>query len=145
MNLLLEYAHLYPTFTVNLGNTQANTPPAQIRETVAAAGAQRLPLALGVMQPRINQALGAPPSQIDGNTYAFNGNLYKNSGLTIQLVDTLFNMAPNQIFIPSIGFITTQLATDPALTALGPFTQADTDVTVARFQGIIPISNWWSC
>ena len=88
-----NYTTLYPGFDIDINANVNNATPAQLRNLIAAAGAQRQPLALALMNndkahificpTRVELTLGSPPSLLDGRTFAFDGDLFNNQGLNV--------------------------------------------------------------
>jgi len=129
--LLGQYAGLFDSFAIDPAAPQASVPPQGVRDLVAAAGTQQNLVALlcineGVSQvllcpQRLDPALGAPPSNLYGNTYAFEGDHFQNQGLNVEIPNEFFNLIPNQVLAPTAAFIQTAVAATPALVFLGPF------------------------
>jgi hypothetical protein len=147
--LLGQYAGLFDSFAIDPAAPQASVPPQGLRDLVAAAGTQRNLVALlyineGVSQvllcpQRLDRALGAPPSNLYGNTYAFESDLFQNQGLNVEIPNEFFNLIPNQVLAPTAAFIQTAVAATPALEFLGPFANGDAGTEVVRVRKIIPI------
>ena len=129
--LLGQYAGLFDSFAIDPAAPQASVPPQGLRDLVAAAGTQQNLVALlyineAVSQvllcpQRLDRALGAPPSNLYGNTYTFKGDLFQNQGLNVEIRNEFFNLIPNQVLAPTAAFIQTAVAATPALVFLGPF------------------------
>ena len=91
---------------------------------------------------RLDRALGAPLSNLYGNIYAFEGDLFNNQGLNVELHNEFFtNLIPNQILAPTANSIQTSVAADPVLERLlGPCTNGDAGTESVCIWKIIPIS-----
>ena len=50
---------------------------------------------------RLDRALGAPPSNLYGNISAFEGDLFQNQGLNVEIPNKFFNLIPNQVLAPT--------------------------------------------
>ena len=108
-----DYSTLYDSFNVNPNNAANVTTPNIIRDSVAAAGAAYNPLALVYISDnkvhvlvcplRIDCPLGASNLSIYGKTYAFNGDLYRNQGLNVEIPNNLFNLVSNQYLVPTVA------------------------------------------
>ena len=91
--------------------------PANLRLLIAATGDQsKIPafttIFNEVSRPYLcpyhcEQTLGVPPSPLDGRMFEFDGYLHKNQGFNIEIPDTIFNLVPDQILVPTVATILT--------------------------------------
>ena len=146
-----QYTSLYnPYFTVDPNNIANASTPASVRDTIAASGAQRMPLALGLLVNNILRVYLCPqrfdpalsvtlPPTISGKMFIFDGELYRNSSVSVDMRNTVFNLCASNVLVPSIAMIRAALVTDPTVDLLGPYTaaNADTDTICTRY--IVPI------
>ena len=137
---------------IDLNNPGTNLTPATVRQQIAEAGAQRLPIVLvllvnGRLQPyflpfRRSQAAGeAPDPATDNKIYAIDGELIRNEGTLVELPDALWNQLPNQVQVSTVAHIQTQLTADASQNfMMGPFNAGDgnTEVVKTRYINIIP-------
>ncbi len=127
-----------------------DTPDA-VRQGIAAAANQRLPVALlllvdGILRPyflpfRRDQAVGAtahPPT--DNKLFAFDGELIHGQGVIVELPNQWFNLIPN-ITVATAANIQGLLGGDATLQMLGPFNAGDADTLDIRTRSIVPIPN----
>jgi len=143
------YHDLFASFDIDINNAQNGVPPASLRDFIAAAGAQNLPSALGlfsngalrpyVCPARVDRALGAPASPLDGKLYAFDNDLHRNHGHTVEISNHYFNLVPNTVLVSTVPNILAELAADPLLMALGPHAAGDANTEVVRSRYVIPI------
>ena len=144
-----NYATLFQPFDIDINNVNNSTTPTVLRDLISSAGAQRQLLALAAINnstakvyicpQRFERSLGTPPSLIDGRLFAFDGDLYQNQGHTVEITNDCFTLVPNQVQVPTVGHILTQLAADPALEFFGPYAAQDANTEVVRVRKIIPI------
>jgi len=146
-----QYYELFRTFDFDTNNAQNGIAPSVLRDYIAAAGAQNHPLALlglfanGILHPciypaRVDRALGAPISTLDGQLFAFDNELHRNRGHTVQIVNNHFNdLIPNAALVSTVPNLLTRLAADPTLETLGPHAVRDAHTEVVHSRYIIPI------
>jgi len=145
-----NYTTLYPGFDIDINANVNNATPAQLRNLIAAAGAQRQPLALALMNNdkahificpiHVELTLGSPPSPLDGRTFAFDGDLFNNQGLNVEMVDDHYNYATQHpMLVPNVAHILTQLAADPLLELFDPFLPAAANTEAVKVRRLIPI------
>ena len=149
------YGDLLSHFDIDPNNNNANTTPANLRDYIAAAGAQRIPFALGLFvngffrvylcPNRFERALGVPVTSLDSRTFAFDGDLHHNQGLSVEIDNASYNLIANATNVPDIAAITTALAAVvppvPNQYMLGPYQNGDAGTIVARVRKIIAIPN----
>ena len=127
-----------------------DTPDA-VRQRIAAAANQHLPIALllfvdGVLRPyflqfRRDQALGVPAHPAtDNKLFAFDGELIQGQGSVVELPNQWFNLAPLTT-VATVPNASGLLAADAALTSLGPFQAGDPDTVDVRTRYVVPIPN----
>ena len=144
------YHNLFASFDIDINNAQnGSITPSALRDFIAVAGAQNLPSALGlfsngVLRPyicpaRVDRALGAPASPLDGKLYAFDNDLHRNQGSTVEINNHYFNLVPNTVLVSTVLNLLTELAADPTLETLGPYANGDANTEVVRSRYIIPI------
>ena len=146
--LLGQYAGRFDSFAIDPVNVQASVSPQGLRDLVVAAGTQRNLVALlyineGVSQvllcpQHLDGALGAHPSNLFGNIYAFEGDLFHNQGFNVELPNEFFNLIPNQVLAPTAAFIQTDVTATPDLKFLGPFVNGDASTEIVRVRKAIP-------
>ena len=145
-----NYATLYPGFDIDINANANNATPAQLRNLIAAAGAQRQPLALAITNAdkvhvficptRCELTLGAAPSILDGRTFAFDGDLFNNQGLNVEIQDHHYNYATQQqMLVPTVPHIITQLAADPMLELFDPFAAGAANTEAIKTRCITPL------
>jgi len=88
---------------------------------------------------RLDQALGAPPCPLYGKPFAFEGNLFNNQGLNVELPNEFFSLVGNQLLVPTAQVIQTAVAADPATEMLGPYVAGDAGTAIVRVRKMIPI------
>jgi hypothetical protein len=109
----------------------ANPTPVNVRQQIASASNQRLPLAIALLVNGLicvyclpfqrDQAVGAAPvPALDGKFFAFDGKLVLGQGVLVEIPAQWFNMTA-QVQVPTLDNIQAQLAVNasPTLT-LGP-------------------------
>ena len=146
-----DYSSLYDSFDVdpnNATNATNTTASNTIRDSVAAAGAAYNLLAFVYMSDnkaqdlmcpqRIDRPLGAPNLSIYGKTYAFNGDLYRNQGLNVEIPNNMFNLVANQHLIPAVAHITTTIVQNDTLDYFGPYAANDANTELVQWRKIIP-------
>ena len=145
-----NYSTLYPGFNIDINANANNATPAQLRNLIAAAGAQRQPLALAIINDdkvhvficptRCELTLGAAPSVLDGRTFAFDGDLFNNQGLNVEIQDHHYNYATQQqSLVPTVPHIVTQLAADPLLELFDPFVAGAANTEAIKTRCIVPL------
>ena len=127
-----------------------DTPDA-VRQRIAAAANQHLPIALlllvdGVLRPyflpfRRDQALGAPAHPAtDNKLFAFDGELIQGQGSVVEIPNQWFNLAPLTT-VATVANAGGLLAADAALATLGPFQAGDPGTIDVRTRYVVPIPN----
>ena len=144
-----HYRELFAHFDIDLNQANTSTTPAALRDLIAAAGAQHQPLALAILREglarvllcpqRMERSLGAPASPLDDRTFAFDGDLFRNQGLNVEVSPDVYNLVPNATLVPTVPHILAQLAANPALTSLGPYANGDANTEVIRVRRVVPI------
>ena len=106
-----------------------------MRDYIAAAGAQKIPFALGlfvgglfrvyICPNRYERALGVPDTSLDSRTFAFDGDLHHNQGLSGEIDNSTHNLITNATNVPEVATINTALAAlippVPNQLMLGPY------------------------
>ena len=59
---------------------------------------------------QIDHPLGSPILSTYGKTFAFDGNLYCNQGINVDIPNNLYNLLTNQHLVPKVNHITTTIA-----------------------------------
>ena len=141
-----HYRELFAHFDIDLNQANTSTTPAALRDLIAAAGAQHQPLALAILREglarvllcpqRMERSLGAPASPLDDRTFAFDGDLFRNQGLNVEVSPDVYNLVPNATLVPTVPHILAQLAANPALTSLGPYANGDANTEVIRVRRV---------
>ena len=148
-----NYGDLLANFAIDPNNINAGTPPGTIRDFVAAAGSQRIPLALGLFVNgllrvyicpfRFDRAIGVPPSTLDGRSFAFDGDLHHNQGLAVEIENSNYNLINNVVLVPTPVTITNALAAAappvPNQFMLGPYQNGDAGTELARVRKVIAL------
>ena len=89
---------------------------------------------------RHERTLGAPITPFDDCTYAFDGELYNNQGISVEINNSYYDLADQMsVLVPKVTNIITQIAADPTLTIFDPLTAADTKTEPMKCRLIIPI------
>ncbi|KAL3816142.1 hypothetical protein ACHAXA_001629 [Cyclostephanos tholiformis] len=128
-----------------------NAAPLVVRQLLAAAANQLLPVALvalvnGRLTPlflpfRRDRAMGVEEHPAtDGRMYAFEGELIGTQGYLVELADDSFNLTP-RMTIPDVGHVRGLLATDPQLQAVGPFAENTPNTSTVRTRFVVPLPN----
>ena len=126
-----------------------DTPDA-VRQSIAAAANQRLPIALlllvdGLLRPyflpfRHDQAVGTPGHlPTDNKLFAFDGELIQGQGILVE-IPNWFSLIPN-ITVATAANIQGLLGGDQNVQMLGPFNAGDADTLEIRTRSIVPIPN----
>jgi hypothetical protein len=144
-----SYDSYLSSFNIIVG-IAPDTPNA-VRQDIAAAANQHLPVALlllvdGILHPcflpfRHDQAVRAtahPPT--DNKLFAFDGELIHGQGVIVELPNQWFNLIPN-IMVATAANIQGLLGGDATLEMLGPFNAGDADTVDIRTRSIVPIPN----
>ncbi|KAL3817789.1 hypothetical protein ACHAXA_005822 [Cyclostephanos tholiformis] len=129
-----SYDDFLAPFNINAAGGAHDTPET-VRNRLAAAANQRLPVALallveGRLRPyflpfRQEQAMGAPPHPAtDGKLFAYDGELVSGQGPLAEIPNSCFNLSP-VVVAPTTTSIATQLAADPHLQLARPYAAAD--------------------
>ena len=147
-----DYRALLAPFDIDINNAGNNVTPDVVRQQIAAAGNQRVPLALvllveGRLKPyflpfRLEQAVGATPNPaIDGKIFAYDGELIHNQGILVEIINSSFSQITNQVQVGTVAHIKAQLLadTDPHF-MMGPFDANDgnTEAVRTRYINVIP-------
>ena len=125
--------------------------PDAIRQGIAAAANQRLPIALlllvdGRLRPYFlpfhrDQAVCAPPHPpTDNKLFAFDGELIQGQGSVVEIPNQWFNLIPNTT-VATVGNIQGLLGGDVNLQLLGPFDAGEADTLEVRTRSVVPIPN----
>lgn len=143
-----HYDDLLSSFNIGQG---VNDSPDTVRQRVAAAANQRLPIALlvlvnGILRPyflpfRRDQAMGAQPHPAtDGKLYAYDGELIQGQGLVVELPNNFFNLSA-LVTVATVASIQGQLAGNLNQTHVGPFAIGAIDTIEVRTRSVVPIPN----
>ena len=130
--------------------TPPDTPDA-VRQRIAAAANQHLPIALllfvnGILRPYFlpfhrDQAMGiAAHAATDNKLFAYDGELIQGQGSLVEFPNQWFSLAP-QITVATVANIGGLLAADAALTSVGPFAPGDPDTVDIRTRFTVAIPN----
>ena len=86
--------------------------------------------------------MNAPPYPLHGCMFAFDGYHHQTQGFNIGITDALFNLFPNQILVPTVATILTQLSADTTLEMFGPYQAGDqgTKIVHMRSFNLIPFT-----
>ena len=87
----------------------------------------------------MDRPLIAPNLSTYGKTYDFDGDLYRNQGINVEIPNNLFNLVANQHLVPTVAHITTTIAQDDTLDYFGPYTANDTNTKLVRLRKTIPL------
>lgn len=146
-----SYDAFMAPFNITVAAGGQNETPDVVRNRIAAAANQRLPLAVlllvdGLLQPyflpfRREQAMGARPHPAtDGKLFAFDGELIHGQGTLVEIPNQWFNLT-QVVTAPTTANIAAQLAADPNLDRLGPYAAGDADTLEIRTRSITAIPN----
>ena len=84
--------------------------------------------------------LCAPITTFDDRTYAFDGDLYNNQGISVEINNSYYDLADaTSVFVPTIANIVNQIAADPLLNLFDPLTAADAETEPMKCRLIMPI------
>ncbi|KAL3823338.1 hypothetical protein ACHAXA_010473, partial [Cyclostephanos tholiformis] len=145
-----SYVDYLAPFNINAAGGVHDTPET-VRNQLAAAANQRLPVALallveGRLRPyflpfRREQAMGAPPHPAtDGKLFAYDGELVSGQGPLAEIPNSCFNLSP-VVVAPTTASIAAQLAADPHLHLVGPYAVGSPDTVELRSRNVIAIPN----
>ena len=70
----------------------------------------------------MERSLGAPVTALNGKMNAFDGHLFNNQGINVNIDDALFDVQSSQISVPTITTVLNVLVQDPDVNAMGPYT-----------------------
>ena len=142
-------------FLHNLNDGINNVSTENIRDRLAAAGHRQFVIAAIIMfQGRsypyllphhCEHALAGPEPDLDGKIFAFDGELVKNQGHTIENHAGVFHLLPTQVLVATVGLILTALTGTSTMEWMGPYTVGDTPSWLI-YVGLssFPI-RWWAC
>jgi hypothetical protein len=144
-----SYDNYLSSFNIIAG-VAPETPDA-VRQGIAAAANQRLPVALlllvdGLLRPyflpfRRDQAVGVPPHPAtDNKLFAFDGELIQGQGVVVEIPNQWFNLIPNTT-VATWANIQGLLGGDVNLQLLGPFNAGDADTQEVRTRSVVAIPN----
>jgi len=125
--------------------------PEAVRQCIAAAANQHLPLALlllvgGILRPYFlpfhrDQAMGAAPHQAtDNKLFAYDGELVQGQGCLVEIPNQWFNLL-QATTVGTTANIGAQLAVDNTLQMVGPYAAGDPDTVEVRTRSILAIPN----
>ena len=125
--------------------------PDAVRQRVAAAANQHLPIALllfvdGKLRPyflpfRRDQAMGAPAhGATDNKFFAYDGELIQGQGSLVEVPNQWFNLAPLTT-VATVASTQGLLAADANMSALGPHIVGGADTLEVRTRFIVAIPN----
>ncbi|KAL3815966.1 hypothetical protein ACHAXA_008925 [Cyclostephanos tholiformis] len=145
-----SYDDYLAPFNINAAGGVHDTPET-VRNRLAAAANQRLPVALallveGRLRPyflpfRREQAMGAPPHPAtDGKLFAYDGELVSGQGPLAEIPNSCFNLSP-VVVAPTTASIAAQLAADPHLHLVGPYAVGSADTVELHSRNVIAIPN----
>ena len=145
-----NYDSFLAPFTITVAGGLNETPDV-VRNLLAAASNQRLPIAIlllvdGRLRPyflpfRRELAMGAPPHPAtDGKLFAFDGELIHGHGPLIEIPNQWFNLAP-VVTVPTAANIAAQLAANPHLNIVGPYAAGDADTVEIRTRSLMAVPN----
>ena len=144
-----NYDDYLSSFNIIIG-TPPDTPDA-VRQRIAAAANQHLPIALllfvnGILRPyflpfRRDQAMGIQAhAATDNKLFAYDGELIQGQGSLVEFPNQWFSLAP-QITVATVANIGGLLAADPTLTSVGPLVAGDPDTIDIRTRFTVAIPN----
>lgn len=144
-----NYDNYLSSFNIIAG--VAPETPDSVRQGIAAAANQRLPVALlllvdGLLRPyflpfRRDQAVGVPAHPAtDNKLFAFDGELIQGQGIVIEIPNQWFNLIPNTT-VATAANIQGLLGGDANLQLLGPFNAGVADTLEVRTRSVVAIPN----
>ena len=149
-----NYQDLMSRFELEINVHQNDPSPRELRDLIAAAGSQGHPIvALGLIYYGVMKVyfvcptrherslLGAPITTFDDCTYAFDGDLYNNQGISVEINNSYYDLADQtSVLVPKVttNITITQIAADPNLTIFDPLTAADAETEPMKCRLIIP-------
>ena len=92
------------------------------------------------MPTRYERSLGAPITPLDDRTYAFDGDLYNNQGISVEIDNSYYDLADaTSGLVPTVANIINQIAADLTLTLFDLLTAADAETERMKCRLITPI------
>ena len=92
------------------------------------------------MRPRHwEHALTGPEPDLDGKIFAFDRELVKNQGHTVEIDAGVFRLLANQVLVATVGQILTALAGTSMMEWIGPYTTGDGNTYVVKTRRIVII------
>ncbi len=127
-----------------------DTPDA-VRQRIAAAANQHLPIALlllvnGCLRPyflpfRRDQALGVPAHpNTDNKLFAYDGELIQGQGSVVEIPNQWFNLAPLTT-VPTVAHLGGLLAANAEVASVGPFVAGDPNTIEVWTRYIVAVPN----
>ena len=146
-----NYDAFLSPFNINTAAGGTNDTPDTVRNRLAAAANQRLPIAVlilvdGRLRPyflpfRRDLAMGtAPHPATDGKLFAYDGELVHGQGSLVEIPNQWFNLTP-VITVPTAANIHALLAADLNCNVLGPFAAGGADTLEIRTRFVMAIPN----
>ena len=87
----------------------------------------------------MDQPLGAPLSPVYGKFYAFDGDLHRDQGVTVEMPDTLYQLSNAQVLVPTVARILQSFQQDATLQHFGPHANGDANTELVRMRKMIPL------
>ena len=136
-------------FLRNLNDNTNNISTENIREILVAAGHRRFAIGeIIISQGRVcpyllcyrwENALTGPGPDLDEKIFAFDGELVKNHGHTVEINAGVFSLLANQVLVVTVGQILTALAGTSKMEWMGPYTAGDGNTKVVKTRRIVII------
>ena len=143
---------LMSPFLHSLTDPNQNTDTNTIKDRLATSGAQRQFIAativsngksrLYICPHRWDEGLIGTNPDLNNKFFAFEGELVANSGHTVEIDTSVFNLFNNQLAVPTVNHITSSIASDPNLEMLGPYTANDAHTEPVKTRRIVPIPHF---
>ena len=145
-----NYDSFMAPFNITVAGGQNETPDS-VRNRLAAAANQRLPIAIlllvdGRLRPyflpfRREHAMGATPHPAtDGKLFAYDGELIQGQGTLVELPNQWFNLT-QVITVPTTAGIAARIAAEPQVSIMGPYAAGDAETQEIRTRNLTAIPN----
>lgn len=145
-----NYQNLLAPFDIDINNGAIHVTPEAVRTQLTNSTNNLEPIAIILLHEasartyllpqRMTSTLAVQyPAHINDRTFALDGDLHRNCPLVVELPNALFNLITNTHLVPEPAHIVTQLAADPDIDIMGPFTAGDANVEVVRTRNVVAI------
>ena len=146
-----DWSQSMAAFSVNVHNSNLDTETGQLKNMVAASGAQKQLMAYVIVHGgsarlysflfRWESTLTAPNPALHNKFFAIEGELIgpHGQGHIVEVGDAVFNKVAATVVVPDVATILAQIGADPTIATMGPYNAGDPDTEGVKSRKICAV------